>query len=400
MNLIAGRDIIIVGLQPWDTAIGSNCKDIAIEFSRNNRVLYVNSPLDRISIIRRKDNLSVQKRISILKGEHSDLELIQKNLWVYYPDCILESINWIKIKSIFTLFNKRNNKSIAKSVAKAIKRLDFNDYFLFNDNDIFRSFYLKDYLKPAISIYYIRDYLLGVDYWKYHGIDLEPELIEKSDICMANSVYLNEYCRRYNPASYYIGQGCEIDIFRNLDNGYIPEDIKNIKLPVIGYVGALQSLRLDLDLIEHLAISMPEYSIVLVGPEDSQFLSSNLHNISNVHFLGSKRPEELPNYINSFDVCINPQKVNEVTIGNYPRKIDEYLAVGKPVVATKTQSMSVFANHVYLAETKEQYVNFINIAIKEDTPMRSKQRREFASTHTWEASVAEIYTAILEWINN
>ena len=37
-DLITNRDIIIVGQQPWDVEIGSNCKDIAIEFSKYNRV--------------------------------------------------------------------------------------------------------------------------------------------------------------------------------------------------------------------------------------------------------------------------------------------------------------------------------------------------------------------------
>ncbi len=50
--MIQGKDIVIVGLQPWDTEIGSNCKDIAVEMSKNNRVLYVNSPFDRISKFR------------------------------------------------------------------------------------------------------------------------------------------------------------------------------------------------------------------------------------------------------------------------------------------------------------------------------------------------------------
>ena len=50
---------------------------------------------------------------------------------------------------------------------------------------------------------------------------------------------------------------------------------------------------------------------------------------------------------------LNPQLLNEVTIGNYPRKIDEYLAMGKPTVATKTEGMSVFADYTYLAEDKE-----------------------------------------------
>jgi hypothetical protein len=38
-----GMDIIVTGLQPWDVEIGSNCKNIAIEFAKNNRVLYVNA---------------------------------------------------------------------------------------------------------------------------------------------------------------------------------------------------------------------------------------------------------------------------------------------------------------------------------------------------------------------
>lgn len=42
-----------------------------------------------------------------------------------------------------------------------------------------------------------------------------------------------------------------------------------------------------------------------------------------------------------FDVCMNPQLVNEITIGNYPRKVDEYLALGKPVIATKTLTMDL-----------------------------------------------------------
>ena len=36
------RDIVIIGIQAWDIEIGSNCKNIALELSKTNRVLYVN----------------------------------------------------------------------------------------------------------------------------------------------------------------------------------------------------------------------------------------------------------------------------------------------------------------------------------------------------------------------
>src|ERR1700743_3434876 len=55
-SMIAQRDIVIVGLQPWEIQIGSNCKNLAIEFSRLNRVLYVNSPRDSATAWRKKWN--------------------------------------------------------------------------------------------------------------------------------------------------------------------------------------------------------------------------------------------------------------------------------------------------------------------------------------------------------
>jgi glycosyltransferase involved in cell wall biosynthesis len=57
--------------------------------------------------------------------------------------------------------------------------------------------------------------------------------------------------------------------------------------------------------------------------------------------LGAQDVNRLPEYIKASDVCINPQLLNETTKGNYPRKIDEYLAMGKPVVATKTIAMDI-----------------------------------------------------------
>ena len=236
--------------------------------------------------------------------------------------------------------------------------------------------------------------MLAVDYWKYHGEELEPKLIAKSDVCMANSPYLAGYCSRYNPHSYYVGQGCELDIFTNRTDNTIPADIAGIPGPVIGYVGALQAIRLDIALLAYIATQRPRHSIVLVGPEDEAFRKSELHHIKNIHFLGPKPPADLPAYIAAFDVCLNPQVVNQVTIGNYPRKIDEYLAMGKPTVATKTEAMSIFADHTYLAATKEEYTLLIDKALAENSPALQAARTLFASSHTWENSVREMYKVL------
>lgn len=392
---IKGRDIVVVGQQPWDVSIGSNCKNIAIEWSKYNRVLYVNAPLDRKTLYQSKDDPKIQTRLAVIKGAKDGLIQIQDNLWNLYPDTMIESINWIPLQGLFEWLNKRNNRLFAQSIQVAIEKLGFKDIILFNDNDMFRSFHLKDMLHPLTSIYYSRDFMLAVDYWKKHGEKLEPELIAKSDICVANSTYLAQYCKQYNPQSFYVGQGCELDLFMQTEGLAKPSDMLAIPSPIIGYVGALQSIRLDIDVLMHISASKPEWNLVLVGPQDDVFKSSPLHQCKNVFFIGSKDPSELPQYIHAFDVCINPQIVNQVTIGNYPRKIDEYLAVGKPVVATKTEAMRIFMEHCYLADDKHSYIDSIAKALETNSPELANQRREFAAGHTWENSVALIDQAIL-----
>lgn len=395
-----GKDIIITGLQPWDVEIGSNCKNIALEFAKNNRVLYVNAPLDRLTAIREKNDPKTIKRKKVLKGEIPDLTQIQENLWELNPRTMLESISRLGIDWLFDVLNKINNKRLAKQISSAIDRLKFKNIILFNDSDMFRSFYLKKLLPIDFEIYYTRDNLIAVDFWKKQGIRIEAEYMRKADLVCGNSTYLTSLAKKFNKNSFYVGQGCDLTIFdENLINE-IPDDIKNIKKPIIGYIGALVALRLDIEIIEYLAKQKPEWSIVLVGPEDEAFKKSQLHEYENVHFLGGKNPNELPSYLYAFDVAINPQIVNEVTIGNYPRKIDEYLAMGKPTVATKTEAMSVFADYTYLAENKEEYLQMIEIALKDNDSGKKQKMIDFARSHSWENSVKEIYKAIETVKNN
>src|SRR5690606_16354053 len=89
------------------------------------------------------------------------------------------------------------------------------------------------------SVYYSRDYYLAGGYWKKHGSRLEPQLIGKNNICVANSVFLTDYCRKYNENSYYVGQGCELDLFKRDASFDMPPDIKHLKKPLIGYAGEI-----------------------------------------------------------------------------------------------------------------------------------------------------------------
>jgi teichuronic acid biosynthesis glycosyltransferase TuaH len=397
--MLKNKDIIIVGQQSWDVELGSNCKNIALELSKNNRVLYVNPPLDRYTRLRHSQDCRVKKRIEVIRKRDSGLVQIDVNLWNLYPNKLIESINWVPSSKLFRILNKRNSRQFGSSIKGAIKLLGFHEYLLFNDNDLFRSFYLKEILQPEVSIYYSRDNIVATRYWGRHGKTLEPELIAKSDICFSNSEYLKNYCLKYNDNSYYVGQGCDFEILTGFGVD-CPPDLKSISSPIIGYIGALTSQRLDLQLIQHIAKSRHDWSLVLVGPQDECFRSSSLHKLSNVFFLGPKPQTQLAAYINAFDVCINPQQVNELTIGNYPRKIDEYLFLGKPVVATDTQAMGEFDRYVLLAKSENDFVNKIAEALRNKCEEGKRDRKEFALSHSWVNSVNRMAEVIQLFVNS
>ena len=395
--MIKNRDIIVYGLQAWDINIASTCKYTAMEMAKNNRVLFVNPPMQRSSALFHKDDPMIQKRLRVNKGLEDDLVKESENLWVLYPKTVVESINWIKSPGIYNFFNKMNDKRYAREVIKSVKKLDFKNYILFNDNSMITGFYFKEMLKPEVFVYLLRDAVILVDYHKRHGSRLQPEIIAKADVAVANSDFFANYCRQTNPNSHMIGQGCDLTMYNDKDGTLkVPEDLSVIKKPIIGYVGFLTTIRLDIEVLVHIAEQRPDYSLVLVGPEDDDFKNSKLHKLDNVYFLGRKNPDELAAYIKGFDVALNPQKVNEITDINYPLKIDEYLAMGKPTVATKTTFMAYFKDDTYLPVTKEDYVVEIDKALKEDSPKLQKKRIACAGEHTWENFVNKIYKYIEE----
>lgn len=394
--MIKGRDFIFTGLQPWDITIGSNAKDIALEMSKHNRVLYINAPLDKKTYFTSVENTpDFIHRKKVVKKQVDILRKVNENLWLLDFPFTVFPVNFLPDNFLFDFLNYLNNRKIYKYVNKIVKDLSFKDPILFMDNDIYRSFYAKDILKPELSVYYRRDNMFN-DYWNRHAPRLEPLLCTKSDLVITNSNQLAEAVKSYNPNTHDVGQGVDLSAYK-FDQSYpIHSDIKDIPHPIIGYVGWITSLRLDANLLYNIAIQCPDYSFVMVGEEDDFFKKHKLHSLKNVTFLGHKKISETIDYIATFDVCMNPQLINHFTIGNYPRKIDEYLAMGKPTVATNTDTMrDIFSEYVFLADNSNDYIKHISQAILETNDMElSHKRIAFAHSHSWENCVERIYDRI------
>jgi len=390
------QNFLITCLQIWETEIGTTIRNMAIEISKENKVLYVNTPMDHSTWLRRKSLPKSDTRLDVIRKKRPPLRQINENLWVLDCPFMVYSVNKLPFDFLFDFFNKLNNRKIARFIQKQTKILNFDNYINFIDNDIYRSLYLKEMLSPRLSIYYRRDFVIGQTYWKKHGTRLEPVIVANSDLNMANSTLFCEEIRKYNPEVYLLETGVNLDLYDYRRTYLVPKELQEIPKPIIGYVGSIDSTRLDVELMCILAERRPDYSYVLTGPEDDVFRKSRLHGMKNVYFTGSRSLNELPTYISAFDVCLNPQEVNEITLGNYPLKIDEYLAIGKPTVATTTHIMTeVFKEQVHLADNPEDYLLKIDLAIEEstDTELR-KKRIEFAFTHSWECRIKEMYEII------
>lgn len=365
------QTFVITSLQAWDIPIGSNIKDIALEIAKDNKVLFISTPSEKIE----KSRLN---------------EVVKDRLWVFEPCTKKLPIGKLPDGFIFDFVNRINQKRVFGEVLKQIERLNFVNYNLIIDNDIYHSFYANEYLKPSFSIYYRRDNVTG-EYWDKHIHRLEPLLAAKCDCVMANIQILADKLKDTCNLRFDVGQGVDLGVYR-LESVQQPRDMVDIPRPIVGYTGTIVSDRLDADLIYDIAEHLPSISFAFIGPEDAEFSSHKLHQLSNVHFLGARPVHTMPDYIHSFDVCINPQWVNPLTIGNYPRKIDEYLAMGKPTVATKTDAMEMFKDHVELCENLPQWIDAIKrSAYTHEDKDQIQQRIDFAHTHSWTNCVKKIY---------
>lgn len=396
-------NFVFVSLQRINTDRESTSTAIAKELAKAHNVLYVNPPIDRRTYWFSSNDPYVNRHIDLIKSKSisGHLEKGESNLWVLTPSRIIESINWIPSTAIFRLLNKRNNKIFSREIQDALDKIGFNEFILINDKDIFRSFYLKEFLRPHLYVYLDRDYIVGMDYWKRHGSKLEPDLYAKSDLVLCNSPGFTQRALSYNPNSFYIGNGSDTTLFDPTRHYDIPEDMKALTdRPIVGYIGALLDIRLDISLLVYLAKSRPAWNFLLIGPEDEAFAGSELHTFPNVFFLGKKENNLVPAYIRYFDVCINPQIRNSITEENFPLKINEYLAMGKPTVATSTHFMKqVFSAVVALASTKEDFLHCVEQYIENDTQDAVQARIIRSQSFSWDRISQNVVEIIKKQLN-
>ena len=223
----------------------------------------------------------------------------------------------------------------------------------------------------------------------------ERRLLERADIVFKGTNSLRKKKHRWNKNIHFVQNGVESDHFSRAakDETEIPEDLKQLPHPVIGYFGLIGD-RVDVSILEMLADTHPEWSIVLVGPVREEMCT--VPERKNIYLMGQKEYESLPGYLKGFDVAVIPYVLNETTMDLNPTKLLEYLSGGKPVVSTAmTDVVELFGDYVGVARNREEFLALTERAVESPDEVLIKNGMEFAGKFTWEAMTERMRKMIL-----
>jgi UDP-galactopyranose mutase len=180
-----------------------------------------------------------------------------------------------------------------------------------------------------------------------------------------------------------------------------PDDQAGIPTPRLGYFGVIDE-RIDLDLLARVAEARPDWSLVMIGPV-AKVGEHELPRRPNIHYLGQRSYDDLPDYVAGWDVALMPFALNEATRFISPTKTPEYLAAGCPVVSTPIRDVvRQYADlaAVQIAAGAEAFVAACAAAI--EAGPRSSEWLAEVDRHlaglSWDITQARIVTLVREAI--
>lgn len=190
---------------------------------------------------------------------------------------------------------------------------------------------------PVLVVYYCANDMAGSSPAVRKLRRWEDELFARADLVFAISEGIRERAATFSKHVYFFPPGVNFAQFSAArGNAAVPADLAGLPHPVVGYVGALSGV-LDQDLLLKLASQMPTATVALVGPPYADV--SRLATCSNIKLFGLRPHDEVPAYIKGFDVALIPYVRTPFTDSVYTCKLNEYLAMGTPVVATNLREV-------------------------------------------------------------
>lgn len=386
--MLSGEDIICFTMRPWHSTWKTDQK-VMSRLATANRVLYVDPPRSLSAALGEAMRRTPRRRV---------VEEAAENLLVYQEPVFLPA--WGRDHLLSGAYNRVIEPLRLRHLRHTANRRGFGSPILWSYTPL--SSGAIGALGEKLVVYCVLDNydecFSPSEVWHRIVRATHREMMRRADVVFAVSERLLEQCLQYNRNSYLVPNGVSAEAFEAAArNGSTPQDVLPIPRPIVGFVGVLHAT-IDFGLLEMLARSHPEWSLMLVGPVESLDAADigtfeGLRRLPNVYYLGAKPPDPLPDYVNSCDVGLIPYRINTFTSFGDPQKLYEYFACGKPVVSTAMPSVRRFSPLARVADSPEGFVAAVEEALARPDG-QSEARMSLARSNSWEQRIDEM-SAIL-----
>lgn len=381
--MLTGRDIICLASIDWDAHWQIHQQLASSLVDAGNRVLFIENTGVRVPGVR--DLARIRQRVRNWWHSTKGFREIRSNLFVYSPLLLpfpySSAARWINRTILFRGLRRWMD-------ATAFRRpivLTFLPTPLAHDiiNDV----------DASLAVYYCADDFPATSPSARRVGPSEEALFRRADLVFVTSERLREKAARWAEHVHALPAGVDFakfDAARRSSDG-LPPDLASVRRPVVGYVGALH-LWVDQPLLAAAADALPDATFVLIGPQqvDVSMLSSR----SNIVLLGPRAHDEVPAYVKGFDVALVPYLRSEFTDSVYPVKLNEYLAMGVPVVATDLPEIRRFNERhdgvLAIAKDADSFTGAIRRALHDGEPDIREQRVTVARSNSWGQRLEEM----------
>lgn len=222
----------------------------------------------------------------------------------------------------------------------------------------------------------------------------DQKLLNMADLVLTGGISLFESKSKFSDSIYCFPSSVDYRHFASAQNSIpIPPDMKIIKKPVIGYIGVIDE-RIDMELLRESAKILPEYDFVMIGPL-AKITENDLAKAENIHYLGMKSYDDLPNYLKAFDIAMMPFALNDSTRFISPTKTLEYMAAGKPIISTAIKDVTrQYSNCIPIVDSAETFKKAVTHLEKSSQTARNEKYREILDKTSWDNTASEMIKLI------
>jgi teichuronic acid biosynthesis glycosyltransferase TuaH len=337
--MIRNENIICVSNTTWEGFYTKSTVQIMSLLAKENKVLFVEYPFTLKDLVFAwlGKNMAPAARMTgwndRLKKKHTAFG--SEVFHLVAPPVL--PVEFIKYRPLYNLLFRLNARIYARSVRNAMKKLNMSQPVIINAYQAIYGNRLIGKFREKLNIFYCYD---GPDIRRYgpSAVTNDRTFAQKADVVIVTSAFLGTSMKDLNKNVQVVKNGVDFPMFNK-------QAKQEPKPPAakrrVGYIGSLDH-RFDIDAVEYAIQNLPDYDFEFVGDLMNKSIEERLSKYPNVEFKPPVKPDEVPALLSKCDVGLIPYLCTDYTKNIYPLKINEYLAVGVPVVLTAFADLPEF----------------------------------------------------------